>query len=108
MPWLRNVVLDLVVTACILAATVFEQTWAGWIVVVYTPLMVVLKAVAFFTPDLGGGMKRGDEVPDLFYHLLYAVDAGLLLLHGWWWTGAGWILIWILSATRTMRRRRPG
>lgn len=107
MTWLKNVILDLAVTACILAATVFDQTWAGWVVVIYTPLMLVLKAGVFFMPSVGATARR-DDVPELVYHVLYAVDAGLLLLHGWWWTGGGWVLIWALSAAQVLKRGRPG
>lgn len=106
MTWLRHVIIDLLVTVCILAAVLFDQAWAGWVVVVYTPLMLVLKTAALFMPQVGGRAQR-DDVPPVFFHLLYALDAGLLLFQGWWWTGVGWLLIWGLSAASAMRSPRP-
>jgi hypothetical protein len=116
MSWLKHVWLDLAVTALIVAATVLQQGWAGWAVLVYTPFMLLLKGVAF----TGGGLVRpkalADPPPDMFYHLLYAANVLLLLMAGqtWrpWWLYAGmWAAIWLLSTrtgTRPVRTRRDG
>lgn len=110
MPWFKHVWLDLAVTALIVAATVLQQGWAGWVVLVYTPFMLLLKVVAF----TGGGLTRpttpANPPPDWFYHLLYAANVLLLLAAGrtWrlWWLYAGmWAAIWLLS-TRTTRPGR--
>lgn len=97
MRWLKNALIDLAVTVVIVIATIWGPSWAVWIVLVYTPLMLVIK-IAVLTSDWTRQMRRSDhDVPAWFYHVLYAVNTILLLSHGWWFTGAQWIGIWVLS-----------
>ena len=90
MRWLRHVIVDLLVTACIVAATVFDQAWAAWVVVVYTPLMLLLMAFAFFAPGLAGALGTDKEVPPIFYHVLYGINVVALALDAQWLVAAGW------------------
>ncbi len=108
MSWLKHVLLDLAVTVVILLAVLTEQAWARWVVWIYTPLMLLLKVVAVFGAGLTAQVKRADaKVPVWFYHLLYAINVGVLLGFGWWLVGAGWALIWGLSVLAERRARKP-
>ena len=99
MKWLKHVVLDLAVTAMIVLAAPLNQTWAGWIVLGYTPLMLALKAFAAFGPSLAVTARKpaADPVPAWFHHLLYAVNVVTLFAAGWKTVAALWAVIWVLS-----------
>jgi len=103
---LKHVWLDLIVTAIIIVATMWEPNWAVWIVLIYTPVMFVLKML----PLAGGLVQRQFQqsgqngTPTWLYHVLYGMNAGFLLAASWWYTGAAWLGIWFLS---WMARRQP-
>jgi hypothetical protein len=102
MTWLKNVVVDLAIMIVIVLATTGVIPWTQWVVFIYTPFMLALKALAFF----GGGLKAvskpqkqaAEAPPALFFHALYAVNVAVLALSGWWLTAAQWALIWVLSS----------
>ena len=107
MGWLKNVLIDLAVTLLVLVAVVTGAAWAKWIVVIYTPLMLIMKVVALVGGSFLSKLQTTpDEVPRWFYHLLYGVNTGLLLGYGWWWVGGQWGVIWFLSIAIDRRRRR--
>lgn len=107
MKWLRNVVVDLLATLIILVWIVRGWAWAGWVVWIYTPLMLLIKAAV-----LGRGWRLAplarDDVPAWFYHFAYAVNV-VLLVYGAQFNGARWVLavmwaaIWGLSVLATRR-----
>lgn len=116
MAWIKNVLIDIAVTIMIVLAVTMNLAWARWIVLIYTPLMLILKIVVFLgSRSLGQIKRKGDGVPMWFYHALYAVnvagsggyaytttgtDARL-----WWMIAGGWVVIWILSFASEMRLR---
>jgi hypothetical protein len=103
MGWVRHVIIDLVITLCVVLATFFAQGWAAWVVWIYTPAMVLLKIGA-----IGAKLPQAkDGPPDWFFHVLYAVNVVILLYHGWYWVAAGWVVIWVLSALAAARNRIP-
>ena len=107
MGWLKHVIIDLAVTVVIVIAAVTGAVWAQWVVWIYTPFMLLLKLIGVFGAGVTAQFKRADaEVPKGFYHALYAVNVGILLVYGWWLVGAGWVLIWALSVAAEMRARR--
>ena len=117
MSWIKNVVVDLAVTVAIVLAAMMSLSWAWWIVLIYTPFMLIMKIVVFLgSHSLGRLKQKGDGVPVWFYHALYAVNvtvaAGAALfaaganVHQWWMLAGGWALIWILSFA-TQARMRP-
>ena len=111
MKWLKDVVIDLIVTMLIAVAVFGGFSWALWIVWIYTPLMLVLKALAFFSVNLQTlTRKQGPAPPAWFFHLLYGVNEALLA-YGRLWVLAGlWIAIWVFSAGAGLRRPKvsPG
>jgi len=103
MGWLKHVLIDLLITLCVVLATFFGMQWAAWVVWIYTPAMVLLKVGA-----LGAKLPKVKEgPPDWFFHVLYAANVVILLYHRWWWVAAGWIVIWFLSALAVSRSRVP-
>lgn len=106
MSWLKNVFVDLLVTVLIGIAVLVEVRWAWWILVVYTPLMLVLKAVAAFSRGVRSvaAQRRGpDEPPLVFYHALYALNVALLAVGSEWLLALGWVAIWVLSVVAARR-----
>ena len=100
MSWLKHVVVDLAVTLLIaLTTTRVLPAWAEWIVYIYTPFMLILKITAYFAELKKMSPKKQDEgqPPAWFYHVLYAVNVGMLGFSGWWATFAQWIVIWFVS-----------
>lgn len=98
MGWLKNAVIDIAVTVLIVLVTVnVLPEWTDWIVFIYTPFILLLKATSFF-----GGIKvkppQGEEAPPVwFFHVLYAINVAALLYSQWWIMGGLWVLIWLFS-----------
>ena len=114
MEWIKQALIDIAVTVLIVLAATMELGWARWIVLVYTPLMLILKIVAFLGSRALGQLKqKSDGVPPWFYHVLYAVNvlvsagAAFTGARPWWLIAGGWMLIWGLSIAADVRARRP-
>ena len=108
MPWLKNVFVDLAVTALIAAATALDQRWALVLVMIYTPLMLALKVL----PLLPGALpvkppSAADAPPSWFYHALYAANVALLAASAQALLAGGWLLIWVLSTAAEAKAKRP-
>ena len=108
MDWIKHTLVDVAVTVLIVLAVTLDLEWARWGVLIYTPLMVILKIVALLGSQSLGQLKpKGDGVPVWFYHALYATNVLVAVVDGWWIVAGGWALIWILSITAEVRMRRP-
>ena len=108
MAWLKNVILDLAVTAVIAVWLITSAQWAYWVVLIYTPLLVLLKVIGLSGGVAQAAAQRKDETPVWFYHLIYAANLMLLLTGRWWIMAAAWAAIWVLSAyqqSRTVARK---
>lgn len=98
MGWIKHVIVDLVVTLLIvLVSSNVLPEWVDWIVLVYTPFMLVLKAIALFGGVSKKGKKSEDDPPAWFFHVLYAINFAALLYAGWFITAGQWFLIWLFS-----------
>jgi hypothetical protein len=118
MNWLRHVIIDLVVTALVLAAVATNLAFLRGLVLGYVVLMLLLKgATAFGGGAVAGLRTKTPDVPVWFFHLMYAVNVGagvagafLWTTPVWWWCIAGgWALIWglsILSERQAQATRR--
>lgn len=96
--WVKYVLLELAVTLTIVLATIPNLTWARWIVIAYTALMVVLKVIALAGRRTLKSVKPSNpDVPDWFWHVNYAVNIFLLAADAWWLMVGAWVLIWVLS-----------
>jgi hypothetical protein len=112
MNWLKHVLVDVAVAALIVLAAALDLVWAHWIILIYTPLMLILKIVAFTGSNTLGKVKqKATDVPVWFYHVLYAINvaasvwAALAGLEHWWLIAGGWVLIWTLSIAADVRMR---
>jgi len=116
MSWIKHVIIDLAVSLLIVLATTLDLPWARWIVLIYTPFMLILKIVVFLgSRSLSPLKPQGDAVPRWFYHLLYAINVLFSAFgaystqettaHHWWMIAGGWTLIWVLSIVIEVRMR---
>ena len=98
MNWVKTTIVDVAVTACIVAAAFMDVEWARWVIWIYTPFILLLKIGAFFGPTVvKKGAAKKEEAPEWFYHLLYAANVLLLLAARWWLVAGGWAAIWLVS-----------
>ena len=102
---LRNAWLDIAVTALIGIAILLDNEPARWAVMVYTPIMVLLKLAAFSGRHSPSRIRAQDAgVPLIVYHILYGANLAMLVYgsirvsDSWWWVTAAWAIIWLLSA----------
>ncbi len=102
--WLKEALLDFVVTVVIVLAAVPALSWARWIVLLYTPLMLLLKLGALVVAPHLPRMQR--RAPDVLFHVLYGINVLALLIGRWWWMAVAWALIWGLSVAAERRQRR--
>ncbi len=103
MSWLKDVVIDLAVTALIVLLAVQGWHWAEVVLWIYTPLMVFVKGAALLAGALVQTVKN--DVPAWFFHVLYGVNVAVLMLGGRWILGGLWLLIWGLSVLVEQRAR---
>ena len=102
--WLKEALLDVVVTVVIVLAAIPALPWARWIVLVYTPLMLLLKLGALLAAPHAGQVRR--SAPEALFHVLYGINVLALLVGRWWWMAVAWVLIWGLSVAVERRQRR--
>ncbi len=98
MKWLKDLIVDLIVTIFIIAAIFLGTTWMRWIIIGYTGIMLIAKIIVLMADSsLQLIRKTKTDAPEWFTHLLYAINTGVLIYGTWWYTAGGWLLIWILS-----------
>ncbi|CAM3203042.1 hypothetical protein [Rhodothermus bifroesti] len=101
--WLKEAWLDGLVTVVIVLAAIPALPWARWIVLVYTPFMLLLKLVALWAaPHLP---RVRQHTPQALFHVLYGLNVLVLGVGRWWWMAFAWALIWGLSAAIAHRQR---
>jgi len=103
--WIKNALIDLAITAVIAIFYFNGATWGWWIIVIYTPLMVLLKVFAL-SGIANAVQRKADDVPVWFYHLLFGANVVLLMLSNLLLLAAGWAAIWVLSTIAESRRPR--
>lgn len=110
MKWIKNAIVDIIVSIVILIAAILDVEWLEVIVVAYTALMLFLKFLAVVSEQFIKSVKPGKsvEAPLWFTSSSYAFNVFVLLGFGWYYTAAQWVLIWLFSylAFRKMRRER--
>lgn len=102
--WFKEAFLDLVVTGVILLAVMPAFTWARWIVLVYTPFMLLLKLGAWLAAPHLPRLRR--SAPEALFHMLYGLNVLVLLAGRWWGMAAAWALIWTFSIAIERRQQR--
>lgn len=104
MTWIKNAIIDIAITAVIIAYALTLATWSWWIIAIYTPLMVLLKVFAL-SGAASSVQRKADDVPSWFYHVLYATNVVLLLTASFYYAAIGWAAIWILSSVAESKSR---
>lgn len=98
MSWLKDVIVDIAATALIIAAVLTSNSILSAIVWGYTALLLFVKLLVLIGDDFMNIMnKANNEAPQWFSHLLYAANTSVLLFFQWWYAGACWAAIWMLS-----------
>lgn len=98
MSWLKDVIVDIAATAVIIATVLTSNSILAGIVWGYTGLLLLAKLIPLVGDGFQYMMKKSKtDAPEWFSHLLYATNTGLLLYFQWWYAGAGWAIIWVLS-----------
>lgn len=109
MSWIKDIVVDLIVTAFIISSAFLLESWMWWVIIIYTAIMLLAKIIVLAgDSSLQLIRKTKTEAPDWLSHLLYALNTVALVYGGWWFAAAGWLGIWILSfiAQRKLRAAR--
>ncbi len=109
MHWLKDSIVDILITILIVIAVFLDAPILSGIIAGYTVVLLIAKAVILVGDDtLNLLNKTKTEAPVWLSHLLYGTNTVILLYSGWWYTGAGWAVIWFLSymAQRKLDRRQ--
>ncbi len=104
MNWIKNVVLDIAVTIVIAVWVFTRPEWAYWVIVIYTPLLLLLKLTTVSSGLSKVAALAGDTTPNWFYHVVYASNVILLFIGEWWIVGAGWAIIWLMSMIQESKK----
>lgn len=111
MSWLREVIVDILVTLFIIASVLLGDPWMRYIIWAYTGIMLLTKTLVL-TSDyfMQIVQKSKTETPQWFSHLLYGINTIVLAYFSWWYAAVGWALIWLFSylAQRTINKRKGG
>ncbi len=98
MSWLKDVIVDIVVTIAIVAAVFVQHPILTWLIWGYTGLLLIAKLLVLFGGDAFNMTSKAEtEAPNWFSHLLYATNTAVLLYVQWWYLGGCWALVWLLS-----------
>ncbi len=98
MSWLKDVIVDLIVTTTVIVAVSISQPILNGILWGYTGLLLIVKLFALFGDSFSTLMKKANnDAPEWFAHLLYAINTGVLLYVQWWYLGIAWASIWFIS-----------
>lgn len=98
MSWIKDVLVDIIVSLFIIAAVFFDLSWMEWIIFGYTAILLLAKVIVLAGDNaLQLIRKTKTAAPDWFNHLLYAVNTCVLFYAQWWYIAGGWVLIWLFS-----------
>lgn len=108
MPWLKSVIVDIIVSIVIVIAVLIKIEWLTIAVVAYTILMLLLKFLAVVSEQFMKSVKPGKSVqaPLWFTSSLYAFNVFVLLGFAWYLTAAQWALIWLFSWMAYKKRQK--
>jgi len=76
MKWLKEIIVDIIVTAAIVAAVLLKLNWLVAVVVGYTGLILIFRVILFFNKSLNLQRKLFSSVPDWFFHAVYKYNFG--------------------------------
>lgn len=98
MSWIKDVIVDILATAAIIAAVLASNIFLNGLVWGYTGLLLFVKLLVYFGDGFMNMMNKANtSAPDWFTHLLYSINTIALLSFQWWYAGTAWAVIWMLS-----------
>lgn len=97
MNWIKEVIVDILVTIFVAVAFWLSDPWMWWVIIVYTGLLLIAKVFVLGGDGFLSRSQKSQQAPECFLHILYAINVALLAAAGWWFLMAGWCLIWLLS-----------
>lgn len=98
MKWMKNNLLDLLLTVLILIAVAGNVDWLMVVIIVYSSLVLLLRVVVLFNADMMHMVyKRMPDMPSWPLHLLYAINVFILSAGQQFLIAGLWLLIWLLS-----------
>ena len=98
MKWLKNILLDVLITLLILIAVVGDISWLLVIIIVYSALILLLRVAVLFNTDMMHTVyRRMYDTPSWPLHLLYAANVLILGIGGRLLVAGLWALIWLFS-----------
>ncbi len=104
MSWLKSVLIDIVVLVVVAVHVLQGTEWGYWIIVIYTPLLLLLKIVALTSGVAKAVKQPSSAAPNWFFHLLYGVIVVFFLYGNLWLLAGAWAAIWLLSAIQEARK----
>jgi hypothetical protein len=98
MYWIKNAIVDILVTVTIIVAAILHVEWLEYVVTGYTIVLLVAKIVIIAMNQMQTLMKgRITDVPEWASHMLYAINVIVLAVFSWPVTATMWLVIWFLS-----------
>jgi hypothetical protein len=103
-PGIKDILVDLTVTAAILAAVVLDYQWLAYLVIGYTAFILAIKILVLMSEQLQAITAKSKSIlPNWIYHLLYGMNVAALTIFSWYITAAAWVVIWGVSAYSTQK-----
>ena len=98
MKWIKNVVVDIIVSIVIVIGVLVPFQWLQIVIIAYTGLMLFLKFLAVINDQFMKSVKPTMiQVPLWFTSSLYAFNVFILLGFAWYIIALQWVLIWLFS-----------
>jgi hypothetical protein len=98
MNWIKNAIVDILVTIIIIIAAIAHVEWLEYLVTGYTIVLLIAKIIIMSMNQMQTLIKgRISDVPEWASHLLYATNVIVLAVFNWQVTAALWLVIWLMS-----------
>lgn len=98
MKWIREVIVDILVTLIIGLAVFTHLHWLHAVIMIYTGVVLLLRILTLLNAGvIASGKLIRSSVPLWFYHLDYGINILIFVIGEWWITAAAWAVIWALS-----------
>lgn len=106
MNWIKNAIVDILVTVIIIVAVIIRVEWLSYVVTGYTIVLLIAKIIIISMNQMQTLMKgRITDVPEWASHMLYATNVIVLAVFNWPVTAALWLVIWLISYLNYKRVR---
>jgi hypothetical protein len=97
MKWFKYVVWDVAVTLYILVSVLVKQNWMYLLLMIYTIVMLIARIAAMSGAKTTKLKRTQRQVPEWFFHVLYAVNVTALIWGGRFVLAVLWAGIWGLA-----------